>query len=146
MASEAGAVSARTPVLLLKTRSSPTDAYEDLFSAPRDDGSQYEPIFVPVLQHQFEDEGMRHVRKVLRDRQISNHAGSQYGGIIFTSQRAVEAFAKLVDEGKGQLPHPVPPYCRLHETQSQQMPQVMDNGRISRISPSIVWDPRRHAA
>ncbi|KAF7545956.1 hypothetical protein G7046_g9449 [Stylonectria norvegica] len=45
------------PVLLLKTRSSPGDSYEDLFSAPHD-GLAFAPRFVPVLLHRFDDHGM----------------------------------------------------------------------------------------
>ncbi|KAI1082620.1 tetrapyrrole biosynthesis, uroporphyrinogen III synthase [Whalleya microplaca] len=90
----------KVPVLLLKTKSTPTDAYEELFSTPRDD-LDFEPTFVPVLQHRFEDDGMRQFRDLLQNKQISNSVNSAYGGLIFTSQRAVEAFAKLVDEGKG---------------------------------------------
>ncbi|KAI1763704.1 tetrapyrrole biosynthesis, uroporphyrinogen III synthase [Hypoxylon sp. FL1150] len=94
--------SAKIPVLLLKTKSTPTDAYEDIFSTPREgDGFAFEPLFVPVLQHQFEDDGMQLVGKLLQERQIGNGPETIYGGLIFTSQRAVEAFAKLVDDGKG---------------------------------------------
>ncbi|OTB02388.1 hypothetical protein M426DRAFT_322664 [Hypoxylon sp. CI-4A] len=89
----------KIPVLLLKTKSTPTDAYEDIFSIPKD-GFDFDPIFVPVLQHKFEDEGMQQVGNLLREKRISRNADSNYGGLIFTSQRAVEAFAKLVDEGK----------------------------------------------
>ncbi|KAI5919731.1 tetrapyrrole biosynthesis, uroporphyrinogen III synthase [Camillea tinctor] len=88
------------PILLLKTKSTPNDAYEELF-ATRRDGLTFEPTFVPVLQHQFEREGMTQVRSILQDRKISSHPASAYGGLIFTSQRAVEAFAKLVEDGKG---------------------------------------------
>lgn len=90
----------KQPVLLLKTKSIPTDAYEELFSAPRD-GLEFEPTFVPVLQHQFEQDGMESVRQLLLERKIHRRPDSAYGGIIFTSQRAVEAFAKLVAEGQG---------------------------------------------
>jgi uroporphyrinogen-III synthase len=90
----------KTPVLLLKTKSSPTDAYEDLFSTPRDD-FHFEPTFIPVLQHRFDDDGMKSVRELLQKRRINGGENSDYGGLIFTSQRAVEAFAKLVDEGQG---------------------------------------------
>ncbi|XXH01112.1 mitogen activated protein kinase [Hypoxylon texense] len=94
--------STKIPVLLLKTKSTPTDAYEDIFSTPRDtDGLDFEPTFVPVLQHQFEDDGMQQFGKLLREGQISKGEDSAYGGLIFTSQRAVEAFAKLVDDDKG---------------------------------------------
>ncbi|KAI1498423.1 tetrapyrrole biosynthesis, uroporphyrinogen III synthase [Biscogniauxia marginata] len=88
------------PVLLLKTKSVPTDAYQELF-ATRRDGLVFDPTFVPVLQHQFEDDGMTQFRALLQGRNIGNGPGSAYGGLIFTSQRAVEAFAKLVEEGKG---------------------------------------------
>jgi uroporphyrinogen-III synthase len=92
----------KQPVLLLKTKSIPTDAYEELFSAPRD-GLEFEPVFVPVLQHQFEEDGMESVRRLLREKSINKSSDATYGGLIFTSQRAVEAFAKLVEEGqKGQ--------------------------------------------
>ncbi|KAI1630750.1 tetrapyrrole biosynthesis, uroporphyrinogen III synthase [Biscogniauxia mediterranea] len=87
------------PVLLLKTKSTPTDAYEELF-ATRRDGLVFEPTFVPVLQHQFERHGMTKVGSLLQHRKIGNDPASAYGGLIFTSQRAVEAFAKLVRDGK----------------------------------------------
>ncbi|KAI0550940.1 uroporphyrinogen-III synthase [Xylaria curta] len=90
----------KVPVLLLKTKSSPTDAYEDLFSTPHD-GFHFEPTFVPVLQHCFAEDGLQTVRELLQAKKISNSVDSAYGGLIFTSQRAVEAFAKLVDEGQG---------------------------------------------
>lgn len=90
------------PVLLLKTRSSPGDSYEDLFSnSTTHDGSfAFAPRFVPVLLHQFQDEGMNQVRELLKSRSIGSEPGKEYGGLIFTSQRAVEGFTKLVEEGK----------------------------------------------
>ncbi|KAI0597133.1 tetrapyrrole biosynthesis, uroporphyrinogen III synthase [Biscogniauxia sp. FL1348] len=88
------------PVLLLKTKSTPTDAYEELF-ATRRDGLAFEPTFVPVLHHRFDHDGMIRVGSLLQQRKISNDPTSAYGGLIFTSQRAVEAFAKLVADGKG---------------------------------------------
>ncbi|KAI0023497.1 tetrapyrrole biosynthesis, uroporphyrinogen III synthase [Xylariomycetidae sp. FL0641] len=91
--------SPKVPVLLLKTKSTPTDAYEDLFTTPRH-GFNFEPVFVPVLQHRFEDNGMKMLGDLLRNKSISTKPESAYGGLIFTSQRAVEAFAKLVEEGK----------------------------------------------
>ncbi|KAJ2977760.1 hypothetical protein NUW58_g7709 [Xylaria curta] len=90
----------KVPVLLLKTKSSPTDAYEDLFSTPHDD-FQFEPTFVPVLQHCFAEDGLKGVRKLLQEKRINSSVDSAYGGLIFTSQRAVEAFATLVAEGQG---------------------------------------------
>ncbi|KAK0610488.1 tetrapyrrole biosynthesis, uroporphyrinogen III synthase [Bombardia bombarda] len=94
-------MSQNTPVFLLKTRSSPGDSYEDLFSAPTN-GFQFDPVFVPVLEHRFEDAGMARVRGLLQTRAISKSQQSSYGALVFTSQRAVEAFASLVEEGKGE--------------------------------------------
>ncbi|KAI1438147.1 uroporphyrinogen-III synthase [Xylaria sp. CBS 124048] len=91
--------SRKVPVLLLKTKSSPTDAYEDLFATPND-GFHFEPIFVPVLQHRFDQDGMRQLKTLLHEKRINSSVNSDYGGLIFTSQRAVEAFAELVEKGR----------------------------------------------
>ncbi|KAI1814115.1 uroporphyrinogen-III synthase [Poronia punctata] len=90
----------RVPLLLLKTKSSPTDAYEILFSTARS-GFHFEPIFIPVLRHRLEEEGLRTVGKLIRENRIGASDDSYYGGLIFTSQRAVEAFASLVGRGRG---------------------------------------------
>ncbi|KAI0150595.1 uroporphyrinogen-III synthase [Xylariaceae sp. FL1272] len=101
MASEAIAnAGSATPVLLLKTKSSPTDAYEDLFSIPQN-GTDFESIFVPVLQHRFEEGGMSQVRTLVQKKRINNSLDADFGGLIFTSQRAVEAFAELVATCQG---------------------------------------------
>ncbi len=88
------------PIFLLKTRSMPNDGYQEHFTAVKDE-LQFEPIFVPVLEHKFLDHGLNVVRELLQSKKIGNKGDSKYGGMIFTSQRAVEAFAKLVEEGKG---------------------------------------------
>ena len=88
------------PILLLKTKSTPVDGYDEQFSA-RQAGIVFEPTFVPVLEHKFLDEGLKTVRDLLHQKQIGREDVSRYGGLIFTSQRAVEAFARLVEEGKG---------------------------------------------
>ena len=88
------------PVLLLKTKSVPHDGYEEQFSAVKEKHC-FEPIFVPVLEHQLIEEGLSVVRELLQNKKISRNASAKYGGLIFTSQRAVEAFAKLAAEGKG---------------------------------------------
>ncbi|KAI5466506.1 tetrapyrrole biosynthesis, uroporphyrinogen III synthase [Mariannaea sp. PMI_226] len=88
------------PVFLLKTKSSPGDSYEDLFSGSNKHGASFAPVFVPVLQHNFIETGMSQVRALLKDSRIGNHEDHDYGGLIFTSQRAVEAFVKLVEDGK----------------------------------------------
>ena len=90
------------PVLLLKTRSTPSDAYQDAIStAQLPNGQAMKPIFIPVLRHQFQDSGLVEIKRLLHDRQISREPGSAYGGIIFTSQRAVEAFAHIINQDKG---------------------------------------------
>lgn len=104
------------PVFLLKTKSVPNDGYEERLEEVRcnavkygegvggeggnDGEAGFEPIFVPVLEHRFMDEGVREVKKFLSDRDIGKDEGKKYGGLIFTSQRAVELFAKLVEEGR----------------------------------------------
>ncbi|KAI0517725.1 uroporphyrinogen-III synthase [Xylaria bambusicola] len=90
----------KVPILLLKTKSSPTDAYEDLFSTPHQN-LHFEPTFVPVLQHRFEEDGLQSLRRLLQENKINSGQDNTYGGLIFTSQRAVDAFAKVVAEGKG---------------------------------------------
>lgn len=100
MASHSGDGLGKIPVLLLKTKSTPGDAYEDLFSSS--EGSlDFEPDFVPVLEHRFEPGGMQQFDSLLQRRHVASSPDSPYGGLIFTSQRAVEAFAKLVLDGKG---------------------------------------------
>ncbi|KAK1527461.1 uroporphyrinogen-III synthase [Colletotrichum costaricense] len=94
------ALAVKVPVLLLKTKSTPGDSYEDLLSGETD-GCAFEPTFVPVLHHTFQKQGMATVRHVLQQREINAGNDASYGGLIFTSQRAVEAFASLVDEKKG---------------------------------------------
>jgi len=88
------------PVFLLKTKSSPTDGYEDLLSRHGGDLT-FTPTFVPVLEHRFVQEGLMQFRHLLRRCRIANSAEASYGGLVFTSQRAVEAFARLVAEGPG---------------------------------------------
>ncbi|KKA26482.1 hypothetical protein TD95_005424 [Thielaviopsis punctulata] len=109
------------PILLLKTPSTPNDAYEELFSAvdpqysreqPSDHSSvatstpaitatlKFEPRFVPVLQHRFDDAGILKVADLLRRGQIGREPTCKYGGLIFTSQRAVEAFGHVLNEGR----------------------------------------------
>lgn len=96
-------MSDKTPIFLLKTKSVPGDAYEEFFSSPPD-GPSFDPSFVPVLEHRFDEEGMVKVRNALESRAISTADDAAYGGLIFTSQRAVEAFTKLVEERRGETP------------------------------------------
>lgn len=99
----------RIPVFLLKTKSTPNDGYEERFEEVGFNAMRYggegergfEPVFVPVLEHRFVEEGVEVVKTLLREREIGKDEQKKYGGLIFTSQRAVELFAKLVEEGRG---------------------------------------------
>ncbi|KAF2102333.1 tetrapyrrole biosynthesis, uroporphyrinogen III synthase [Rhizodiscina lignyota] len=92
------------PVLLLKTKSTPHDGYHDYFSDTKN--GQYEPIFVPVLEHRFNPNAMGQIRALVeygRFKSCNQPLPSgrlEYGGLIFTSQRAVEAFSKVIREVK----------------------------------------------
>ncbi|PKS07083.1 hypothetical protein jhhlp_005680 [Lomentospora prolificans] len=94
-------MTSRVPVLFLKTKSAPSDAYEDLFSKQPLPQCVFEPQFVPVLRHSFKENGMAEARTALQNRQVNETTEAKYGGMIFTSQRAVEAFTALVEDGKG---------------------------------------------
>jgi uroporphyrinogen-III synthase len=109
----------KIPVLLLKTKSTPIDGYEELFLTC--DDSKYEPVFVPVLEHRFKEDALDQVRRWITERAFLPGAGgapSNYGAIIFTSQRAVEAFTKVVEDVRNEgivnldelLPETVPLY------------------------------------
>ncbi|ATZ47216.1 Bchem4 [Botrytis cinerea B05.10] len=103
----------RIPTFLLKTKSVPNDGYEERFEEVSFNAVRYgggvegsergfEPTFVPVLEHRFVDEGVDEVKRLLKERGIGREEGKEYGGLIFTSQRAVELFAKLVEEGRSE--------------------------------------------
>ncbi|KLJ07797.1 uroporphyrinogen-III synthase [Blastomyces silverae] len=85
---------AKTPIFLLKTKSTPHDGYEEYFSA----SGYYDPTFVPVLEHRFREASLRRVRDLF----VSGKIGEQYGGLIFTSQRAVEGFARIIMDEVGE--------------------------------------------
>jgi uroporphyrinogen-III synthase len=103
------------PILLLKTKSTPHDGYEDLFSR------NYDPTFVPVLEHRFHTENLNQVRDLFvsgafgdanpnTNGNDTENKNRKYGGLIFTSQRAVEGFAKMIeDEKDGTTPIPTQP-------------------------------------
>lgn len=89
----------KVPILLLKTKSAPTDTYEELFTTL--DNHRYAPVFVPVLEHRFKRDALDHVQKQVADRAFvaaAKQGLATYGALIFTSQRAVEAFAEIVDD------------------------------------------------
>jgi uroporphyrinogen-III synthase len=88
----------KVPILLLKTKSVPTDTYEELFSTI--DNYRYSPVFVPVLEHRFKRDALNQVRQWVTSRGFvpkSEQGLATYGALIFTSQRAVEAFTEIVE-------------------------------------------------
>ncbi|KAK4548765.1 hypothetical protein LTR36_008538 [Oleoguttula mirabilis] len=98
------------PVYLLKTKSSPSDTYEEYFDTLDHGNGTYNPIFVPVLEHRFRDDALRTLRRSAERfafaggseaneaklRKATHNPGKKYAGIIFTSQRAVDAFGSVV--------------------------------------------------
>lgn len=107
----------KTLVLLLKTRTTP-DGYEEYFSQPQ---STYRPVFVPVLEHRFIRDALEALITGLGSEEDVTSGRSHkcsYGGIIFTSQRAVEAFASVVDAIRTRNSHcdrePIDPQLPLY--------------------------------
>ncbi|KAK1147651.1 hypothetical protein N8T08_000993 [Aspergillus melleus] len=83
--------SSATPILLLKTKSSPADGYEEFFST-----HNYNPAFIPVLEHHFHEPNLQSVRQLFESGALNPGSERKYGGLIFTSQRAVEGFANML--------------------------------------------------
>ena len=84
------------PVLLLKTRTVPEDGYEDYFSVPvmvEKGVMKFKPVFVPVLEHTPNAENLERLEALLRSGELKR----RYGGMIFTSQRAVEGWRGVVE-------------------------------------------------
>jgi uroporphyrinogen-III synthase len=113
-------ITKEVPVLLLKTKSTPADGYEEYFRTA--DDRQYKPVFVPVLEHQFREDALQHIQDLIVANGFCTSFESapekkKYGGIIFTSQRAVEAVTTVIGRIRKQalpleelLPHHVPFY------------------------------------
>ncbi|KIW11534.1 hypothetical protein PV08_10835 [Exophiala spinifera] len=121
------------PVLLLKTRSSPYDAYEEYFASSSllptsstpspspsvaDGGSgTFQTHFIPVLEHRPNAPNLEGLAELLR----SGNLQDKYGGMIFTSQRAVEAWTDVVQRVRIERD-------RGRENATQETPTVDDNG------------------
>jgi uroporphyrinogen-III synthase len=87
----------RVPVLLLKTPSQPTDLYQECLESL--DNGAYQPVFVPVLQHEILPDAISELESLLLSdgfRSTPDSHCPRYGGIIFTSQRAVQAFTHVI--------------------------------------------------
>ncbi|RCI11350.1 hypothetical protein L249_7468 [Ophiocordyceps polyrhachis-furcata BCC 54312] len=92
---------ARTAVaILLKTPSSPRDPYEEQFQS-----SNLSPYFVPVLRHQSCVDACSRLEELLLRRRIGDGPDCLFGGLIVTSQRAVEALASVVEAGRHRRRH-----------------------------------------
>jgi hypothetical protein len=125
------------PVLLLKTKSNPGDAYEEAFSSREDGDFAFEPRFLPVLEHRFDTEGLRRLGELLESRGIGGGEESSYGGLIFTSQRAVEAFAKMVDQGKGP-PSRSPSAYETWQADSESMQVTKDGHTCNKCLSTVL--------
>lgn len=113
MALASNTSSRKIPVLLLKTRSLPVDTYEELFNAapstPTDIASfTYKPEFIPVLEHTQDGASLSQLSELLRTGQLKR----KHGGMIFTSQRAVEAWIDIVHKVEAEA---APQISRRHE-------------------------------
>ncbi|EME81104.1 uncharacterized protein MYCFIDRAFT_211753 [Pseudocercospora fijiensis CIRAD86] len=94
------------PIYLLKTKSSPSDNYEEYFSTI--ENGKFKPIFVPVLEHLFRDDALRALKRhaerfafaggseATARQKATNNPAKRHSGIIFTSQRAVDAFSTVI--------------------------------------------------
>lgn len=98
MVIDLGGAMAKVPLLLLKTQSA-SDGYVEHFA----NEGIYKPAFVPVLEHRFHEEHLSLLASRIRYSSFINNTeirnspeATKYGGLIFTSQRAVEAFASVV--------------------------------------------------
>ena len=96
-------------ITLLKTKSSPTDPYDEYFSAHPFDGYPAYLRFVPVLKHQYAnlDRVERLVIEGKTAATTTTTAGDEgagegsYAGLIITSQRAVEALGSVLEKLRG---------------------------------------------
>ncbi|KAF2711631.1 tetrapyrrole biosynthesis, uroporphyrinogen III synthase [Pleomassaria siparia CBS 279.74] len=95
----------KVPLLLLKTPSLPVDGYAEFFSTL--DDSQYNPVFVPVLEHRFKQDTLDQVRLDIINASFISTPGrpAKYGAMIFTSQRAVEAVTQVVEDIRSEGVH-----------------------------------------
>jgi len=65
-------------------------------------GFRFQPLFVPVLEHHPNTRNLDILQDLLRSEQLA----TKYGGMIFTSQRAVEAWSEVVKRVEGHFSTP----------------------------------------
>lgn len=89
------------PIILLKNASNGhTDPYTTHFSSHSSSPNvTYQPMYVPVLEHTLRIKPVLSALEVFSEVQRHDDATASftYGGLIFTSQRAVEAFASALE-------------------------------------------------
>ncbi|KAL4743611.1 hypothetical protein BDV11DRAFT_201791 [Aspergillus similis] len=78
-------------ILFLKTKSTPHDGYDEFFSS-----AQTTTTFIPVLSHNFHTQNLSSIKELFENGRLAPGPDRRYGGLIFTSQRAVEAFAEML--------------------------------------------------
>jgi len=101
------------PIILLKTKSQPKDPYEEQFfsnSYPYRDGFlpvPFDPLFVPVLQHQHVNLDRLQQAVITIDVAIDrgDTSTSNPDGLIITSQRAAEALGVVLARLKSNKEH-----------------------------------------
>ncbi|ODM22917.1 hypothetical protein SI65_00506 [Aspergillus cristatus] len=122
----------KTPTLLLKTKSTPSDAYDEYFT-----NKNYNPLFIPVLSHQFHAANLAHIRDLFNTGALKHdNPERKYGGLIFTSQRAVEGFARMIEEDADE---------QIASDSSKSLPLYTVGPATSRSLSSLVTSHLPHA-
>lgn len=83
----------KIPILFLKNRSQPDEQYHDHFISSCLADAAFEPIFIPVLRHT--QLNLDVLEKVLATK-FDADSDTSYGGLIITSQRAVEVLSTVL--------------------------------------------------
>ncbi|KAI9796123.1 MAG: hypothetical protein M1825_000872 [Sarcosagium campestre] len=79
-----------TPIILLKTKSTPIDPYESQFSSS---GSpDFTPYFLPPLTHRALPDAQARLERLISNSSLS----TTHSGIILTSARAVESYIQIL--------------------------------------------------
>ncbi|KAL8732201.1 MAG: hypothetical protein Q9166_002948 [cf. Caloplaca sp. 2 TL-2023] len=129
------------PIILLKNPSSGyTDPYTTHFASDSSLSSSYEPIYITVLEHASHVVPILDILSHYSQSKHQSHGSTEhfpYGGLIFTSQRAVEAFASALDSCcPVDLRHlAIPLYAvgpatarSLHDIREKHMPHCWTHG------------------
>jgi uroporphyrinogen-III synthase len=86
-------------ILFLKEKSLPSDPYDEAFSKFKDEDSRrFETSFIPVTKSEPHVNGVQSLTELLCRGSIGRRPDSIFGGLVFTSQRAVSIFAAAVTE------------------------------------------------